>query len=1193
MAAGSGKIQLSDILDDRIQSELKKVGDEILNISVGLESLIRELREAKKAFSGITDGKGLKTASTANTDAVKRYNDAVVKMAAQEKKIQELIARQRQTADDKELNRLIKQEQKEIEIERRKQDKLRSMRQKDIEAAFKDQERVNSKKLADAKKIADALERQKQREVENELRYQQKLARAKVEVSATAPASRERLVAENKVLQIQMQKLNPLITKERDELYRLNIQYKRNTESLNKMNVEKGKTGKALAGFISSVKGLAASYLSLYSIVALVRKIFSDTRELDKIRLTMSSVIKSTTELGQTTKWLGDVSQRFGLDLLNLSERYIKFRAATLQSKVTVQETQAIFESFSKAAGVLGLRTDEVGGVFLALEQMMSKGKVTTEELRRQLGERLPGAFQIMATSLGVATRELDKMLKSGQVMSEEVLPKFAQTMERVYGIENVNRIDTLAAAQGRMNKAWLDFVASLEASSLFKEAIGILTQLMNSASQGTRSLSENVRAQYESADKMFSIMDKMTLDEIARYKMREKAANDLRDETLLQKTAIAIVTDYMNKRITKEAQLAVQTQKRAELASLSEEELADKMKNTIELMDNKGNTIEILSRKRVGAAKENIGWYDKEISKTQEQIVALKDVVFLIDQIQRSRPTEQTFEETVKGLEEQYQAYAKLSSVEAQTGDLVNNKDLRKAILFGKTTYKDWLEWQLAETEKISDRAERIERKRILESALFDISKKDTKGTGGKKGETPLEKARRENDVLIQAERAMQERVLSNRVKYENLSGDEVADIREKNAMEILQLELGNIARLKQFTKEGSIERQEVEMEFSKKITEINANTVDNIIDEKERLLKEEERLAKLRIKQEEQAQAETAVTIEEWMSEQILARQKIATSDVEANKNNTKKVAQIQAAAELDILGIMLRGATMQKNIYEDGSEDYKRWQLEELRIKEQIEKQKQEATTKTAKLSKEQYKQLVQFGADQVNAGFDVIRSFQDNNTAIIDDTYRREMILAGNSVKGKMDAELKYYNAKKKLARKQAALDKAQAVFNIGLSTAMAIMKVWEVWAAVPGLPEIMTAIVAAMGAAQIAAVLAKEVPAYEKGGIVDKSGAVMVGEKGKEMAILPSGQRFLTPETPSILNMPKGTEIIPHDETQKMLANAARNNFINETIDLSATNNYLRSIRDKESVTIAGGYKYVNKNGIKGRYALGV
>ena len=55
----------------------------------------------------------------------------------------------------------------------------------------------------------------------------------------------------------------------------------------------------------------------------------------------------------------------------------------------------------------------ESEGAFKALEQMLSKGKVSAEELRGQLGERIPGAFQIAARAMGMTTSELDKFMSS------------------------------------------------------------------------------------------------------------------------------------------------------------------------------------------------------------------------------------------------------------------------------------------------------------------------------------------------------------------------------------------------------------------------------------------------------------------------------------------------------------------------------------------------------------------------------------------------------------------------------------------------------------------------------------------------------------------------------------------------------------------------------------------------------------
>jgi len=229
----------------------------------------------------------------------------------------------------------------------------------------------------------------------------------------------------------------------------------------------------------SAIRTYATAYLSVQAVLGLGRAVYGQTKELDSLNFSMKTVIKSSTELAQTQKFLSDVAVNYGGDLLTLSERYVKFRAAALQSNMSAGETQKIYESVSKAAGTLGLKTDELSGVYLALEQMISKGKVSTEELRRQLGERLPGAFGIMANALGKTVPELDKMLKKGEVLSSEALPKFAAALEKAYGIESLKKIDTLAAAQGRMSTEFTGLIKAMSASDTFKNTINAMASFI------------------------------------------------------------------------------------------------------------------------------------------------------------------------------------------------------------------------------------------------------------------------------------------------------------------------------------------------------------------------------------------------------------------------------------------------------------------------------------------------------------------------------------------------------------------------------------------------------------------------------------------------------------------------------------------------------------------------------------------
>lgn len=314
-----------------------------------------------------------------------------------------------------------------------------------------------------------------------------------IAIDSQAVGSIGRLKAEIALYAAQIKSISPATQAGRDEILRLNNAINANRDQIQALQPSEG----VWRRLTSAIRTYVTAYLSVQGAMGLGKAIYNQTKDLDQLSFGMKTVIKSSVELAETQKFLSDVAVNYGGDLLTLSERYIKFRAATQQSNMTAGETQKIFDSMSKAAGTLGLKTDELSGVYLALEQMISKGKVTTEELRRQLGERLPGAFGIMASALGVTIPQLDKMMKKGEVMSKEALPKFAEAVEKAYGIESLKKVDTLAAAQGRMSTQFTQLIGSMEASDGFKKIInniadflGFVKENMNVIAMFTKVLS-------------------------------------------------------------------------------------------------------------------------------------------------------------------------------------------------------------------------------------------------------------------------------------------------------------------------------------------------------------------------------------------------------------------------------------------------------------------------------------------------------------------------------------------------------------------------------------------------------------------------------------------------------------------------------------------------------------------------------
>ena len=83
---------------------------------------------------------------------------------------------------------------------------------------------------------------------------------------------------------------------------------------------------------------------------------------------------------------------------------------------------------------VMGLSAYEAEGAFLALQQMLAKGKVTAEELSGQLSERIPTAFADAAEAMGMTTRQLSKALEQGEVEAKTFVTRLSDLWVQKFG---------------------------------------------------------------------------------------------------------------------------------------------------------------------------------------------------------------------------------------------------------------------------------------------------------------------------------------------------------------------------------------------------------------------------------------------------------------------------------------------------------------------------------------------------------------------------------------------------------------------------------------------------------------------------------------------------------------------------------------------------------------------------------------
>jgi hypothetical protein len=274
----------------------------------------------------------------------------------------------------------------------------------------------------------------------------------------------------------------------------------------------------------------------------------------------------------------------------------------------------------------------------------------------------------------------------------------------------------------------------------------------------------------------------------------------------------------------------------------------------------------------------------------------------------------------------------------------------------------------------------------------------------------------------------------------------------------------------------------------------------------------------------------------------------------------------AKIESNAEIDSIAAKIDGVQKQieleKLFNEDTSSDEKK--LAELQIQlskkvtdskiSDLEKQAA-ARQRISDIEKQLADATLTFIQTAVDAGFEnrknaiqkEIEQVDQRSSAEIDAVNRSlasntEKAAKINIINAQADAQKKQLQQEqKKQDIEKAKFDKAISLARIVQATATAEIEALTYLSnpfTAPLYPAI-AALIGALGAVQLATVLATPIPAYERGTTNAKGGASLVGEKGRELVMTPSGASFLTPGTPTIMDIPKGSTVVPHLQTARM------------------------------------------------------
>lgn len=122
-------------------------------------------------------------------------------------------------------------------------------------------------------------------------------------------------------------------------------------------------------------------------------------------------------------------------------------------------------------------------------------------------------------------------------------------------------------------------------------------------------------------------------------------------------------------------------------------------------------------------------------------------------------------------------------------------------------------------------------------------------------------------------------------------------------------------------------------------------------------------------------------------------------------------------------------------------------------------------------------------------------------------------------------------------KAQIEYRKALMEKANTIAQIGMATALGIMQALAMFP--PNIP--LASFIGAMGAIQLATALAQPIKAYAEGtkGKPHPGGLALVGDGGSQELVMYDGKAYVTPDSPTLVDLPRGAEVIP-DITTKTL-----------------------------------------------------
>ena len=255
-------------------------------------------------------------------------------------------------------------------------------------------------------------------------------------------------------------------------------------------------------------------------LIAIGRQAISAASDFDRLEKALNTITGSAAETSRLFKELEKDAKAPGVEIEGLVKGIVRL-ANTGQ---TIEQARREMNAFGNAIALAGGTAADLDGVSLALTQIISKGKISAEEIN-QLGERVPQIRKAIQDAFGTADSEA---LQKAGVGVEDFVDKVTAELEKLpqaqsglaNALNNTGQVIRRSFAQlGKEIDQTFNLTGNLEK---FADAVSSLTNRFSSLDSGTKKFiltTAALTAGIGPAFKVFSLFKTAQLAMISSFK--------------------------------------------------------------------------------------------------------------------------------------------------------------------------------------------------------------------------------------------------------------------------------------------------------------------------------------------------------------------------------------------------------------------------------------------------------------------------------------------------------------------------------------------------------------------------------------------------------------------------------------------------------------------------------------------------